>query len=148
VKRWAIISLIILPLHALFSSAAVAQTRTPNDVMADLSNATSESAMIYKHGGMSGLVAKSQSCYEDINKYRFYCIYIDIAAREIDDRVRTAHPRLPPNEYFSDDNFLPRAQRIFDKASVSAKDQKEYIAGVKSIIANDKTIAAIKLPGS
>jgi hypothetical protein len=106
--------------------------------MKDLKKAARSSVATYKKGGMSGLISVTQDCYKRVGKNKFYCVYLDLASRRIDQlMVEGAAMRgikFPKNEFFDDEEFGPRVAGVFNKANMSMDDANEYLAKVTPII--------------
>lgn len=119
-------------LLALFL-ASQAHAVGPEDVLKNLQSAAVTTVKEYRRGGMAPLVEGSRNCYQDIDKYRFYCIYLDLAARHVSDRDG-AGVRFAPEKYFVDDQFLPRAGQIFLRSSMDKGQSNEYLAMVTPLI--------------
>jgi hypothetical protein len=113
--------------------ASQANAVGPEDVLNNLQNAAVTTVKEYQRGGVAALVEGSKGCYQDINKYRFYCIYLDLAARHVSDRDG-AGVRFAPEKYFVDEQFLPRAGQIFVRSSMDKNQSNEYLAMVTPLI--------------
>jgi hypothetical protein len=110
-----------------------AKAISPEEVVKNLHAAATVTVQQYKQGGISALVEGSKQCYMDINKYRFYCIYLDLAARHVSERDG-AGVRFPPEKYFVDDQFLLRAGEIFLRSSMNMDQSNQYLAMVTPLI--------------
>jgi hypothetical protein len=82
---------------------------------------------------MPVLVEGSKRCYENIDEFRFYCIYLDLAARHVSD-LDGAGVRFAPETYFVDDQFLPRAGEIFLRSNMSMDQSNEYLGMITPLI--------------
>lgn len=129
------INLIIVS-SLLFSSFA--QARTAEDIVKELKKAARSSVAIYKSGGMSGLTDATQNCYSKLDKYKFYCVYLDIASRHIDqfmvEGAAQQGMRFPKNEFFDDEQFLQRVGGVFLKANMNMNQSNEYLDDMTPII--------------
>lgn len=121
--------LILLTLFLASQANAVG----PEDVLNNLHSAAVTTVKEYKRGGIASLVEGSKNCYQDINKYRFYCIYLDLAARHVSD-LDGAGVRFAPEKYYVDDQFLPRAGQIFVRSNMDKDQSNEYLAMVAPLI--------------
>ncbi len=110
-----------------------------------MQKATDATVANYKKGGISLLVQNSERCYKEVEKYRYYCIYLDLAARHISD-LDGAGVRFAPEKYFVDDAFLPRAAEIFIRSGKEKEESNEYLAMVTTVINKfvDNALAAKK----
>src|SRR5476649_1692120 len=106
-----------LSLFLLLIGSSQAFAVTPDEVIKNMQKAAAITVGEYRKEGISVLVKNSEDCYKDINKYRFYCIYLDLAARHVSERDG-AGARFAPENYFLDDAFLPRASEIFVRSNM------------------------------
>jgi hypothetical protein len=121
----------------LIASVTVASTqqqqRTEEQVATDLLKAAKVSDTTYRSNGMSGLIGKSKDCYKQLAKFKYYCLYLDLAARHID-RLGGGGKTFPLTEYFDDDQFLNRAGEIFIKSNLTMEQANEYLANMTPIV--------------
>jgi len=82
---------------------------------------------------MSGLIKATQDCYKQLDKYKFYCVYLDLASRHID-QIYIKGTNFPPNEFFDDAQFGPRVADVFEKANMDMNQSNEYLAKMTPII--------------
>lgn len=118
---------------------------TPDEVVNNMQKAAATTVAKYKNGGIASLVQISEDCYKDLNKFRFYCIYLDLAARHVADRDG-AGVRFTPEKYFVDEEFLSRTSEIFIRSNMNMDQSNEYLAMVTPIINKfvDTALAAKK----
>ena len=118
---------------ALAASANAQQQRTGEQVAADLLKAARVSVATYRANGMSGLIGKSQGCYKQLAKFKYYCLYLDLAARRID-QLGGAGLQFLPTEYFDDEQFGGRAGEIFIRTNLSREQADEYLLNMTPIV--------------
>ena len=82
---------------------------------------------------MSGLIGKSQGCYKQLAKFKYYCLYLDLAARRID-QLGGAGLQFLPTEYFDDEQFGGRAGEIFIRTNLSREQADEYLLNMTPIV--------------
>jgi len=121
-----------LLISTLFSSA-VAHPRTAADVERDLTKAAKTSVAIYRSNGMSGLIVKTEECYKNLDKHQFYCVYLDLASRHIDQDF-LAGTNFPPTEFFADEQFGARVGPVFVKTNMDMQQANAYLAEITPII--------------
>ena len=112
-----------------------AHARTPEEVARDLAKATDTAVAIYKTQGMAGLIIKTEDCYEKNTKNLFYCVYLDLASRRID-QVFVEAMRFPPNDFFTDEPFGSRVRPVFIGANMNMKTANQYLASITPVINN------------
>ena len=117
----------------IFATATLVLARSGEEITTDLLKAANTSVATYKSDGMSSLISKSKDCYKNLSKYKFYCIYIDLAAYHIDELVRAGHP-FPPMEYFSSEQFLSRSGEIFISANLTMEKTNGYLRDMTPIV--------------
>jgi hypothetical protein len=125
--------LICTLLISTLSSSANAQSRTAADVEKDLRKAAKTSVATYRSNGMSGLIGKTRECYKNLDKYKFYCVYFDLASRRID-QIFVAGMNFPPTEYFDDDEFGARVGPVFIRANMDMKQANKYLEELTPVI--------------
>ena len=103
-----------------------AHARSPAEVTKDLVKAADTAVLAYKETGMSGLIIKTQECYEQNTKNLFYCVYIDLASRRID-QVFVESMNFPPNEFFSDEQFGSRVVPVLASANMNMDVSNKYL---------------------
>ena len=116
-----------------FLFTASLQARTAEQIGNDMLEAANVTVSTYKSSGMSGLISSSKTCYKNLAKMKFYCLYIDVAARHIDE-VAGGGSKFPRNDYFTDKQFLPRAKIIFTNSGASMDDANEYLRNSDKVI--------------
>ncbi len=109
------------------------QQRTEEQILADLMKAARVSVATYRATGMSGLIGKSKDCYKRLSKFKYYCVYLDLAARRID-QLGGAGTRFPPTEYFDDVQFGERTEEIFLRSSMNREQANEYLSDVAPVV--------------
>lgn len=109
------------------------QQRTEEQFAADLIKAVKVSVATYRANGVSGLIGKSKECHKQMSKYKFYCIYIDIAARRVE-RLGGAGLVFPSESYFQDANFAERAARIFMRSNMNPEQADEYLSSLTPVV--------------
>lgn len=112
-----------------------AYARSQAEVAKDLALATGTAVATYKKEGMSGLIIKTKACYEKNTKNPFYCVYLDLASRHID-QVYVESMHIPSNEFFSDAQFGPRIGPVLANANMDMNTANQYLASVTPVINN------------
>lgn len=115
-----------------------AYARTEAEVQQDLIKAATTAVTVFKEDGMSGLIEKTQTCYDNANENGFYCFYFDLAARHID-QIAVAGAvqqgmKFPKTPFFDDDLFGSRAALLFQKANMDMKTSNDYLNSVTPVI--------------
>lgn len=120
---------------AMFIAAGVnaQQQRTGEQVAADLKKAARVSVKVYRGDGMTGLIGNSMDCYKQLTKFKYYCLYLDIAARRIDE-LGGAGTQFPRTEYFDDEKFGPRVGELFIQSNMNQEQANEYFSVMTPII--------------
>lgn len=124
---------------SLFISTGILQNsahaRTQEEVARDLAKATDTAVATYEEQGMSGLIIKTQDCYKKNTKNLFYCVYLDLASRRID-QVFVEAMHFPPNDFFADEQFGSRVGPVFSGANMDMDTANQYLASVTPVINN------------
>ncbi|MGL5036669.1 MAG: hypothetical protein ACRC6F_02865 [Aeromonas sp.] len=122
---------------SLLMSAGMLQTtagaRTGEEIVRDLTKATDLAVTIYREQGMAGLVSKTQECYQSNTQSPFYCVYLDLASRHIDQMFVQAM-QVPPNAFFADKQFGSRLGPVFSGANMSMDTANQYLASTTPVI--------------
>ena len=130
------LSQICVLLYCFLGFSAKAQ---PIDlVKKDMVDAVKTAIKKYKVDGMSGLAIETDSCYSNSKRTGFYCVYLDLASRHIDEVVIASAAKsginFPKSEFFDDPLFLPRIAVIFKKAGMSMDESNEFLRSVTPFI--------------
>lgn len=80
---------------------------------------------LYKEGGLTALKINSQGCHRHITD-KFYCIYLDTAAQQIDRSVANS-AGFPMDPYFNGDQFLERIGPILLGAGMNMQDANDFL---------------------
>jgi hypothetical protein len=105
------------------------EARSTDEIAAEMVKAARETVSTYKKEGMSGLHSLSDNCYAHVNRYKFYCVYVDLASQHIDDAARKGQP-WPADEYFASKELLPRVGQIFLMSNMNMEDSNTYLRNV------------------
>ncbi|MGL5404311.1 MAG: hypothetical protein ACRC9I_11260 [Acinetobacter sp.] len=128
-KPFFVVSLLLSA--GMLHTAAVA--RTADDIVRDLTKATELAVTTYKDQGMAGLVTQTQGCYQTKTHDPFYCVYLDLASRHIDQMfVQAMH--VAPNAFFADEQFGSRLGPVFASAKMSMDTANQYLAQTTPVI--------------
>ncbi|MDD4913353.1 MAG: hypothetical protein PHP57_13760 [Sideroxydans sp.] len=127
------ISSIGLILMMLLSTSGFAESRSQATVEKELAKAVQVSVGAYSSGGMVALVQKVEGCYQKPKGSQFYCLYLDLASRHID-QMFAAAMNFPPTAYFADDVFMPRIIPVLVGAKMDYAQANGYLAMVSPII--------------
>lgn len=120
-------------LAAAFLICNFSQARTPEEVMRDIDRATSKAAITYKSGGMSGLIESTEKCYKSSAANKYYCVYLDIAARHIDQMVvQSMH--FPPNEFFTVEALVSRVFPALVSSGMNVDTASDYVSSMEQVI--------------
>lgn len=103
-----------------------AKSRAPHDVARELVKAADVVAATYRRSGMTGLIVETQTCYEKAKESPFYCIYLDLASRFID-QTFVAAMHYPPTEFFADEPSEVRIGATLRRARIGGKEADEYL---------------------
>lgn len=120
------LSAVVQPDPASAVQAKEEEEKQQAEILASMVEATKEAVFAYKNGGVSGMISKTENCYENLDKLKFLCLYIDIASRHIDQTI-SASSQFPPSEYFADTQFGERIGKIFIKVNRSVDQKNEYL---------------------
>ncbi len=133
IKHLAITLLSILLIGILQNTA---YARSEAEVARDLTKAIDSVVVAYKKTGVSGLTAKTQECYEkNAVESPFYCIYIDIASRRID-QIAVEAMHFPPSDFFADEPFSSRIIPIFVSNNMDMNTSNQYLESITILINN------------
>src|SRR6266446_159668 len=93
---------------------------------------------VYRESGMAGLTGKTQDCYDNVKKHGFYCVYLDLASRRIDQLMIAAAARqgmnFPKMEFFDDELFGSRTATVFRKANMDMETSNAYLRSLTPVI--------------
>jgi hypothetical protein len=121
-----------------FFISGQAYARTEAEVQKDLIKAATITASVYRKDGMSGLIEKTQTCYNNTNEDGFYCLYFDLASRHIDqiavEGAAQQGMKFPKTPFFDDDLFGARASLLFQKANMDMKTSNDYLQSLTPVI--------------
>lgn len=117
-------------LVALVMSSQV-QARTEAEVKSDMVKAAKTAVNEYEQTGMAGLIDKTENCYKNVRLNQFYCVYIDLASRHIDQVMVEGSAKqgmaFPKNEFFDDKLFGARIAKVFNKANMNMETSNDYL---------------------
>ncbi len=115
----------------VISDSRRAETRTMSDVQRDLVRAAKTAVRVYKQNGMAGLIGETNECYDKGKENGFYCVYLDLASRHIDQIMvaGAAHSGMtfPKTEFFDDELFGSRIVPVFRKANMNMDKSNQYL---------------------
>jgi len=78
------------------------------------------------------------NCYSNAKQNKFYCVYLDLASRYIDQiMVEDAAKNgmnFPKTEFFDDELFGGRVGPVFEKANMDMNSSNEYLQNVTPIV--------------
>ena len=104
----------------IFAASTFAAERSP---IARIAWDSVDSA--YRSGGMTSVKTVIQDCYKrDLSG--IYCIYMDTAGRLIDISAAKFHG-FPPDEYFLDEQYLPRVGPSLINAGLSMTEANAFL---------------------
>lgn len=125
-KIMAISTFSLCLLIGLVQSTAFA--RTDIEIARDLDDATNLVVAKYRKEGMAGLITETKSCYERTSgSDRFYCVYIDIASRRVD-QIVTESMQWPPNDFFYGEQMESRVGPVLSDAGIDTDTANRYLA--------------------
>ncbi len=82
---------------------------------------------------MVGLIAQTSECYANNRQNRFYCLYLDLASRKID-QIFVDAMGWPATEFFSDAEFGPRIIPVLVEAGMDMDAANAYLRTVTPVI--------------
>lgn len=115
------------------STSAQSTQRSAEAIADDLQRAAQKTASVYQSGGMVGLIEQVSECYAS-DKNRYYCIYLDVAARGVDQAVAAANPKFPRSDFFANEPFGQRIGPILIDAGLTLEEANEYLATITPTI--------------
>lgn len=120
-----------------------AEARNQATIEKEVNRAAQTSVHAYKAGGVSALIQKVESCYDKTQGSQFYCLYLDVASRHIDQTFSSAM-NFPPSRFFSDKEFMDRIIPILIKAEMTPESANEYMIATSRVVINvvDRKLAA------
>jgi len=128
---------IIILAIALLTSVNV-YALTAKEVQKDITKATKSVIKVYKENGMQGLKSLTEDCYDKVKKDSFYCVYIDLASRYIDQfMIEVAAQNgvtFPKTEFFDDALFGERISVVFEKANMDNDASNKYLRNATPVI--------------
>ncbi len=104
---------------------------------ADLEKASEFVVNTYREFGITGLEIAIEDCYKENIENHFYCLYLDLGARHIE-QVMVVNMALPPENFFSDEKFGPRIAPVFIGAGMDMDTANHFLYVVTPLI-NDMT---------
>lgn len=126
-------ALLLLTNFGCFSNLTYA--RSEEEIEKDFSRAATNAVETYKKEGMSGLTTKTQDCYDQHIENQFFCVYLDIASRHID-QMAVEEMHFPPNEYFADKQFGTRLAPVLTSANMDMNSANTYLKAIIPVINN------------
>ncbi len=133
--------LMAVSLSLISTTFNVAHAQSQNEIRMEMDKAASIAVNAYKEGGISGLVIESQECYKKHKSPAYYCLYLDVASRHIDD-IFSAALNIQPTPYFSGDQWSSRIVTVLMDAEMDDKTAKKYL---ETIIHSLKNMVEKKL---
>jgi hypothetical protein len=109
------------------------QARTSENVVKDVTTASSAAVATYKKNGTTGLILKIQDCYKKNKTNAFYCVHLDVASRHVD-HIFVESMQLSPTDFFSDEQFFDRIIPIIAKKNQSQEDVNKYFVSLTQVI--------------
>ena len=122
-----------LSLSLVTATFSVAQARTQGDVQKELEKATTTAVEVYKEAGMSGLIGETQACYKELKPSAYYCVYLDLASRHID-QIFITGTRFPPNAYFEGEQLSSRLGPVFSNAKMDMDTANTYLSTIIPVV--------------
>jgi len=111
----------------------VAQARTQGDIQKELEKATTTAVEVYKEAGMTGLIGETQACYKKLKPSAYYCVYLDLASRHID-QIFIAGTQFPPNAYFDGEQLSSRIGPVFSNAKMDMDTANTYLSTIIPVV--------------
>jgi|GEM_PF-3964485 len=111
----------------------VAQARTQSDIQRELEKATTTAVEVYKEAGMTGLIGETQTCYKRLKPSAYYCVYLDLASRHID-QIFIAGTNFPPNAYFNGEQLSSRIGPVFLSAKMDMDTANTYLSTIIPVV--------------
>jgi hypothetical protein len=116
---------------ALVAGVLPSRAGTPSrEVRADL--VARQSLALYRTGGLAALLINSEQCHDAISD-KLYCIYMDIAAAQID-RGFTGVMGVNRHSYFDDPKFQKRTQPLLRAAGMGPKQAEAFLKAGNALI--------------
>ena len=115
-----------------------AQARTEAEIQKDLIKAIKIAISVYQKEGMAGLIVQTKNCYANVKQNGFYCVYLDLASRHIDQLMVAGTAELgmtfPKTVFFDDELFGSRIATVFRKANMDMETSNTYLRMVTPVI--------------
>lgn len=116
----------IIFIFASLTHAVSSHARTSEQLKSDINQAADLVVTTYQSSGMTGLVNLTTDCYDKTSNTEFFCVYIDLASRYIDQTMSEAF-KFPPTEYFQDEQFGARIYEVFVKHDMGIDESNKYL---------------------
>jgi len=98
----------------------------PVNLEKTMKEAAVKAVKTYRKTGMAGARIEVEDCYKNVKKRVFYCLYLDFAARHID-QLMVAANSFPPQEFFDDKAFGSRASAIYASAKMNKSQINDHL---------------------
>jgi hypothetical protein len=121
--KWLVPVFLILGVGLTVNSAFA---RSQEEITRDIVKAADTAVSTYRETGMSGLIGETEECYKHNTKNPFYCVYLDLASRHID-QLFVESMNFPPNEFFSDENLGSRVSPVLSDGGMSFDTANRYL---------------------
>ena len=82
---------------------------------------------------MGGLVGQSKDCWKNVSPKSYLCLYIDLAARYIDQSM-SSRQNFPLHPYFEDQQFGERAGGIYNYNNVDMQEANKHLMSAQTKI--------------
>lgn len=130
------------------SGITALQAAPIKDSSQEMDQATQAAVKIYRNQGNPGLQKAIQDCYQQVGYASPFCVYMDVAGREIDFSVARAYGELGqnvrPHAFFQSKAFGERVASFYILHHTTRSESNAHVKKIQPQIA--KRVAATLFP--
>ena len=127
---------------SMFASALVMTMATTHlqaapikDSSTEMDQASQAAVTVYRNKGTPGLQQAIADCYKSVGYATPFCVYMDVAGREIDFSVAQAYKELgqnvPPHAYFQSKAFGERVASFYILHRQTRKESNAHLRKIQ-----------------
>ena len=120
---------------AMTLAASHLQAAPIKDSSTEMDQASQAAVTVYRNKGNPGLQQAIADCYKSVGYATPFCVYMDVAGREIDFSVAQAYKELgqnvPPHAYFQSKAFGERVASFYILHHQTRKESNEHLRKIQ-----------------
>ena len=120
---------------AMTMAASFLQAAPIKDSSTEMDQASQAAVTVYRNKGTPGLQQAIVDCYKSVGYATPFCVYMDVAGREIDFSVAQAYKELGqnvgPHAYFQSKAFGERAASFYILHRQTRKESNEHMQKIQ-----------------